>query len=514
MFSIIINKISKNQLMKNIKNFRGIEREMLRVNSETGRISQKKHPLTLGEKLTNESITVDYSENLLELITKPHDEIKKTFDELKDLSSFTLQNMDSEEHILNASMPVFTNEDEINIADFGTSNQGMIKEVYRNGLAIRYGKIMQIIAGIHYNFSFDPRLIQSQADKLGIDFSDVYFGVINNYFEIMWILPYLFGASPICAKTSVHNKPDYLEDLDSDYFISKYSTSLRMSDLGYVSHAQKDMNISYNNVSEYVGDLVDATQQEYPIYQAKGLYDKNNNRQQLNNCILQMENEYYSSIRPKQIAKSGERPLCALLKRGIKYIEVRVLDVNPFNPLGIDKDTAHFVEAMLNYCLFTDFRKYSHDDFKRNNQNFNNVAIFGRKPNLHLIDRKGNEKSLKELGLGILTEISKYAQEMPKGYFEAVEKQKEKFLDSSQTPSAKLIQIAKDVGSYEGAILEISKISSKYLRNIKLDRKTQSRYEKETQKSILDKKAMEKSHCCDFETYIDNYYKTAYSYCD
>ena len=258
--------------LKDMKNLRGIERETLRL-KRNGAFTQSKHPQGLGHKLTNDSITTDFSENLLEFITKPEASVDKAIESLDKLSSFTMQNMADDEIVLNTSMPLTVSEYEIKEADFGSSNSGMMKQTYRKGLSARYGKIMQVISGIHYNFSIDENLVAQKSKELGLTKSAVYFGVVNNYFEYMWLLPYLFGASPICAKSTVENKPSYLDDLDDEFYIGKYATSLRMSDLGYTSPAQSDLYISYNDVSSYVADLINATNEKFSDYTKLGLYN-------------------------------------------------------------------------------------------------------------------------------------------------------------------------------------------------------------------------------------------------
>ncbi|AJI54571.1 glutamate--cysteine ligase [Francisella philomiragia] len=494
---------------KKINNLRGIERETLRI-SHNGALASSNHPYALGHKLTNSSITVDFSENLLELITKPHDSIENAFCELYDLSAFTLANMDSNEIILNTSMPLSANESEIQEANFGRSNSGQMKRVYRKGLSARYGKIMQIISGIHYNFSFDKKLIQSIADEKQISTSDVYFDVLNKYFEFMWLLPYLFGASPICAKTSVKSKPSYLSDLDEEFYIGKYATSLRMSDLGYTSPAQKDLAISYNDVKSYVKDLIHATDDTFNDYKKLGLYDTSGQRIQLNDSILQIENEYYSAIRPKQIAKRCERPACALYNRGVEYIEVRVLDVDPFAPIGISKNTALFVEAMLMTCLDEgNIKRYDKEQIKQAKQNLTAVAIAGRNPDLRL-NKLGDfsEISLKDYALELFNKIEIVASKMPLEYLEAVKLEKQKVLDVSKTPSAKIVRIAQEQG-YKNFALDVSQKVSQEFRNYKLSADVKSKLQNQVSTSIVTEKELVASDNISLDEYISRYYESS-----
>ena len=494
--------------LTNLNNLRGIEREALRINKNDGSLSQLQHPKKLGHKLTNDSITVDFSENLLEVITKPNRTINQALEELRYLTAFTLQNMSNNENILNSSMPLSTTEDKIQVADFGQSNSGKMKEVYRNGLESRYGKIMQVISGIHYNFSFDERLINQRINELKITKSDVYLGVVNNYFQYMWLLPYLFGASPICAKTSVKNKPNFLKDLDDEFYYGEYATSLRMSNLGYTSPSQEELYISYENISSYAKDIILATEKEFNDYSQLGLYNKNNKRIQLNKNILQIENEYYSSIRPKQIAKRGERPACALLNRGVEYIEVRVLDVDLFTPEGISKETALFIEALLMTCLIgEEHRKYSREKIKIAKQNLTKVATYGRKPDLTInCINNGNEVAMKDYGIILLNRILKVAKNMGKEYLQSVEKQMEKMQNVQKTPSAQIIEKCSYQG-YKNFILLISNDISNEFREIKINQDIENKLKNQAKQSVLDEQEIVKSDNISLNEYIDNYYK-------
>ncbi|GAB4223245.1 MAG: glutamate--cysteine ligase [Francisella sp.] len=498
--------------LKIIKNFRGIEREALRININ-GNLATSSHPVGLGHKLTNSSITVDFSENLLELITKPYDALDKVFDELYNLSAFTLQNMDKGEIILNTSMPLSVNYNDIQEANFGNSNSGKMKHVYRKGLTARYGKVMQIISGIHYNFSFDKELVKNIANNKDISVSDVYFDVINSYFEFMWLLPYLFGASPICAKTSVKNKPEYLSVLDDEHYVGEYATSLRMSDLGYTSSAQKDLAISYDNVRAYVIDLIQATNETFDAYKKIGLYDSQGQRIQLNDSILQIENEYYSAIRPKQITKRCERPACALYNRGVEYIEVRVLDVDPFESVGISKDTALFIEAMLMTCLDSKSKKYDKDSIKLAKQNLVNVAVQGRNPSLKIKSLDNDrEVPLKDCALQLLDRVQDVATKMSPEYLNAVNIQKQKILDASLTPSAKIVNVAKKEG-YKNFILNISNNVSQQFRNYKISADVLCNLTEQAKQSFIAEKDLVSNDKISLDEYINKYYESSKEGC-
>ena len=131
---------------------RGIERECLRVTAE-GTLAQTPHPRALGSALTHPSITTDYSEALLEFITPVSRDIDETLDILARIHGFVYRQL-GDELLWSSSMPCIVSGDAgIPVARYGQSNVGRMKTVYRYGLGHRYGRLMQAIAGVHYNFS-------------------------------------------------------------------------------------------------------------------------------------------------------------------------------------------------------------------------------------------------------------------------------------------------------------------------------------------------------------------------
>ncbi len=378
---------------------KGIEKESLRIGKD-GLIAQTPHPIVLGSALTHPTITTDYSEALIELITPPFADIKDSLDYLRNVHQFVYDHLDNE-ILLGASMPCGIDGDEsIPIADYGSSNIGHMKHVYRHGLWHRYGRTMQAIAGIHFNYSVPealwPALHQQEASPLTLEqfTSEAYFGLVRNFQRIGWIILYLFGASPAICKNFFKSRPELMaqfEEFDQGTLYHPYATSLRMSDIGYKSKNQADLKIDYNSLSGYVSSLSKAINTPYPDYEKIGTV-VNGEYRQLNSNILQIENEFYSTIRPKQIIKSGEKPTLALKKRGVRYIEMRSLDLDLFNPIGIDEAKARFIEALLLTCLLKDSPCITDEDHQINNANQLAVANLGRKPGLQL--NKDNQQIL------------------------------------------------------------------------------------------------------------------------
>ena len=280
---------------------------------------------------------------------------------------------------------------DIQIARYGSSHSGRMKTLYRRGLTNRYGGAMQIIAGVHYNFSLPTALWQSlanlQQQTADTDFiSAGYLGLIRNYKRVCWLIPYLFGASPaLCQSFFQHtNTTIELEKHATGTLYRPFGTSLRMSDLGYTNKEQADLNISYNSISEYVAGLRSAISTPSKQYAAIGVKVGDDYRQ-LNSNILQIENEFYSTIRPKRVTAAGETPTQALERAGIEYIEVRALDVNPFSAIGITAEQIRLLDILLLYCVLQPSPAMSKSEQQQTESNFNRVVLDGRNPRLTLV---------------------------------------------------------------------------------------------------------------------------------
>lgn len=386
----------------------GIERECLRVDSD-GKLALTPHPRALGSTLTHPQITTDYSEALLEFITPTETDVADTLADLERIHRFASSKLDGE-YLWSPSMPCeLPDEESIPIARYGSSMIGRLKYVYRKGLALRYGKTMQCIAGIHYNFSLPERLWPLLRQAEGSELSErdyqsaAYIALIRNFRRYSWLLMYLFGASPALDAGFLRGRPSQLERLDEHTLYLPYATSLRMSDLGYQNNAQAGLTPCYNDLQSYIDSLRQAVSTPYPPYEKVGT-KQDGEWVQLNTNILQIENEYYSSIRPKRVTYTGERPVQALAARGVQYVEVRCLDINPFLPLGIDLDEARFLDAFLLFCAFSD-SPLLNGECSDATDNFLAVVKEGRRPGLQL-QRRGQPVELQVWANELLERIA------------------------------------------------------------------------------------------------------------
>src|SRR5579862_5945570 len=368
---------------------KGVEKESLRVDSR-GRIAQTPHPALLGSALTNEHITTDYSEALIELVTPAFATSWELLQYLLDLHQFVYRHL-GEELMWATSMPCAISRDEdIPIAQFGSSHIGRMKTIYRNGLGLRYGRMMQAISGVHFNYSFPQPFWEAWAAARGASghgapfVSACYFDLLRNYRRYGWLVLYLFGVSPVVCKSFLRGRQLGLSDFGAGTAFEPYATSLRMSDVGYRNRNQAGLTVSVNSLEEYVHDLTRAITTPHPPYEALGV-KVNGEYRQLNANILQIENEYYSFIRPKRVARSGERPTKALKRAGVEYVEVRALDVSAFDPVGVNQNKLRFLEAFLVLCLLSQSEAIGREEQTVLDGNHILVARRGREPGLTLL---------------------------------------------------------------------------------------------------------------------------------
>ena len=497
---------------------RGIEKESLRI-SKNGRLSQTPHPIALGSALTHTSITTDYSEALLELITSPSENIEECLKSLAEIHDFVYRSI-GDEILWTTSMPcIVDGEKNIPIAQYGSSNVAQMKTIYRRGLGARYGRNMQAIAGIHYNFSMPQEFWKIQWRNTGSEgslqdyISNRYMGLIRNFHRFSWLLIYLFGASPAVCSTFLNNLEKHsLQPFDTkerSYYLP-FATALRMGSLGYSSEVQKSMRVSYDSLASYLASLRESIVTPHPTYKQYSS-GKNGDYQQLNNCLLQIENEFYSSIRPKRLTNSGETPANALKRSGIEYIEVRCIDVNPFVPMGIDKNQMLFLDIFLLFCLISESPLIKSKEQKYLDSNFDIVVNNGREPNLTLETRSGS-KPFRQLAGKLLEDIKPLASLMANvtndnEYISCFNDQVEKIENVERTPSHRILaeMTNNNLTFFELALSYSQKWASSSLKN-KPSKESFDRLTLESSQSIEVQRELELQDKTSFKQYLDNYY--------
>jgi glutamate--cysteine ligase len=494
---------------------KGLEKESLRVTPD-GHIAQTPHPRALGSALTNDNITTDYSEALIELVTPTFTTSWELLQYLTDLHQFVYQHM-GDELLWATSMPSIVDGDaSIPIAQYGKSNVGRMKTVYRNGLGIRYGRVMQAISGVHFNYSFPATMWPHWADLVqsrerGQTFvSERYFHLLRNYRRHGWIVLYLFGVSPVVCNSFLKGRSVTLPRLSKDTSYEPYATSLRMSDLGYRNRNQAGLSVSVNSLEEYVRDLARAITTPHEPYEQLGVKVDGEWRQ-LNANILQIENEYYSFIRPKRVARSGERPTKALLRAGVEYVEVRALDVSAFDPVGVNQNKLRFLEIFLALCLMKDSPPLGASESDTLDANHVTVARRGREPGLTL-ERDGRAVPLLGWAREVLDSMQGIAEVLDAGdparpYSAALAVQAAKVEDVSLTPSARMLRELEQTGeSFFDLALRMSRLHKEYfLALYPPNVQRQAEFAAAAEESLHAQRSIEAKDGMSFEQYLSEY---------
>ncbi len=495
---------------------KGIEKESLRV-LPNGKLADSPHPIALGSPMSSKFITTDFSEAQLEFVTPAYKNTWETLRTLCEIHQFSYERLD-EELLWVTSMPcLMAGDSDIPLARYGDSNVGQMKTVYRNGLGYRYGRKMQTISGVHFNYSmpadFWPQYMDFEQSKLAADDfqSDAYMGLVRNFRRMGWLVLYLFGASPAVCKSFLGGSLHNLKDFNENTCFEPFATSLRMSDLGYSNNSQAKLNISLNSVSEYVKDLSCAICTPESKYEKIGV-KVNGEYRQLSANQLQIENEYYSPVRPKRVARSGERPTAALRRGGVEYVEIRSLDVNVFDPVGVSQNAMRFTEAFLFYCLLQESPPFDDDSLAEASRNHSMTARSGRDPDFRLI-RSGKEVSLGDWAREIVEDVRAIAEVIDRGeggdaYVQAVDAQSALIDNPDETPSARILEeMRRDgTGFFQFALKCAVGHKGYFSELVQLDGERLQFYETEAAESLERQIEIESADQVSFDEYLARYF--------
>lgn len=522
MYSLLeqrLRDISDNQLLPFLRNAKtGLEKESLRVTTDS-RLSQRDHPKAFGSALTHPWITTDYSESLLELITPPQARAAQALDFLLNIETFVYQHLD-DELLWTTSMPcAISGEDDIRIAEYGSSNAGLMKHIYRQGLAWRYGKTMQVIAGIHFNYSFDEAFWQPwqhvQGDTSSLrDFRDAqYMALVRNMQRYGWLIIYLFGTSPAICKSFLGGRaaPEGMEEFNQYTLYEPFGTSLRMGNIGYTNskESKTGVKVCYNTLETYIKSLRHAINTPCPEYakigvKVDGIY------RQLNSNILQIENEYYSTVRPKQPLHGFEKPTDALEQRGIAYVELRSIDVNAFHPAGMTRRQLFFLEIFMHFCLLQESPLVTADEYHAINANQTLVAHQGRDPDLR-ITCYGESVVLRERAKEVLQAMRPIAEMLnavhnEDCYTDCLDSQIQLAWNADITPSARMLE---EMRNNHESFFDFARRKSQEHRDFFLNRALNPELEQEfrqlAQASLEQQQHIESDTRQSFDDFLANY---------
>lgn len=496
---------------------RGLEREALRITPQ-GSLSAQPHPAGLGSALTNQWVTTDFAESLLEFITPVSHDVGHLLTQLSDIHQFTYGKLEQEK-LWPMSMPCYVGrEDDIVLAQYGSSNSGRMKTLYREGLKHRYGSVMQVISGVHFNFSFPDAFWQQlfgdqSAQERQDAVSDAYFGLIRNYYRFGWLIPYLFGASPALCGSFLNNSGSQLpfEQIGNGTHYLPNATALRLSDLGYTNHEQSSLKIGFNSLEQYLDGLRKAIRTPSDKFADIGIKVEGEYRQ-LNANVLQIENELYAPIRPKRVAKGGEKPSEALGRGGVEYIEVRSLDVNPFSPIGITEDQVRFLDLFLTWAVLSPSDPMDDAELACWRDNWERVILDGRNPDLQLkIGCNGERLSLKDWGLRVFGELEQVAQAMDaaagdSAYQQTVSKLVAWINNPELTLSAQLLAKIKQHQGIGRTGMELAEQHAHTFRLRDYAFYSEQEFEQEAEASKAKQRQIEQGDTLSFDEFLDEYF--------
>ncbi len=478
----------------------GLEREALRVDEEAA-LSGKPHPEALGAPLTHPHITTDYSEVMIELVTPP-DTLEAAHAFLFDLHRYVYDHL-GPERLWCGSMPcVIAGDPDIPLAYYGESNPGRMKTIYRRGLGYRYTRSMQVISGVHFNCSMPTEFwiqeFNGQPYPDGI--SERYFDALRNLLRFGWLVAYLFGASPAICRSFVLQKHDSLDLLTPGTYYGPDATSLRQGSIGYQNsqEASTGVHADYNSRAGYIERLREATATPCPLYQEIGVR-RDGEYLQLNGNQLQIENEYYSPVRPKCIPQGNEKPTRGLRRRGVEYLELRSLDIDPFEPCGIGPDAMRFLTALVVYGLLHDSPKMSISDQADTDYNMQQVAHHGRSPDVVLRRGAGEEVPLRDWAGELLAGIRPVCDLLDEAhgqtaFRQAWEAQEAKLRDPGQTPSGRMVSQLRESGdAYVEWVLKRSQEHREFFGGQPPDPALRERFDRLAEQSRRQQQAIEEA---------------------
>ena len=487
---------------ENLKILRGIERESLRITQE-GRSSQDNHPENLGSPLTSKDITTDFAEALVELVTPTFDSAGELFKHISLLHKFLYSEM-GDEILWNFSMPcAFQSEQEIKIAEYGKSNSGMLKHIYRKGLRLRYGSIMQCVSGIHFNFSLSEDSWDTLTNSPDQSFiNQKYLGAIRNIKRNFWFLLERFGASPIAHESYLLNREHSLTKHGSNDLFLPWATSLRMSDVGYQSSMQNALKINYNNLDEFIDAIIKGINTPVKNFEEIGLLDEQGVPQQISTGILQIENELYDTVRPKRSGPSGSRPATLLKNEGIEYLELRGIDINPFIPEGIDENKVKLLDIFIMHSLISESPQVSDEEIEEIRANQKTMVENGRSENIKL-QQNGVSTPLQELKKILYDELEQVATAMDEycpGYSNALSAE----MGENLLPSEKIMNEmnSQNLSFQEYGLAQSKKIAAKQHSHAGDDF---SKFSLNAKKSLKDFENLNKNAGMDINKYVELY---------
>lgn len=424
--------LDKKEILKG--NF-GLEKEGIRIKDD-GQLAQTPHPEIFGDKLENPYITTDFSESQVEIVTPTFNSINETYQFLSFIVDIVNTNIQEDEYIWNNSLPcILPKPEEIPIAQYNYKENGKKAEEYRQSLAKKYGTKKQMISGIHYNFSFDEKIIEklynNYPEKITYkEFKNkLYLKIVRNYLRYKWLVIYLTGCSVGAHETfttectSLMNKKD-----NNNSYYSTEGVSFRNASCGYKNTVA--LYPRYDNTENFIEDV----------------------NKFIDNGLLSEAKELYTQIRLKP--KDRDNFLESIAKDGILYIELRTVDINPFDKCGISKEDMEFLHIFIIYLLLkpeTNYLKWQEEGLI----NEETVAEKAFNTDTRLL-KDGTKITVRKWGLEILDEIKEMNNKLELDKENLINKIQEKIEKPEKTYAKQLSEIYKNTG-YITSQIDIAK---------------------------------------------------------
>ena len=441
----MLNKIKKLFSSKEILsgNF-GIERETLRLD-ENGYLAKSDHPEEFGDKAHNPYITTDFSESQIEVITPALPDVKEAYNFTRALYDIVAMEI-GDEYLWPESMPCIIPDDkDIPVAKFDDHSKE--SQEYREKLLLKYGGKKQLISGIHYNFSFNESIIEKlyEDSEKNLSYKEfknsIYLKVARNYLRFRWLIVYLLGAAPVVHESFVDSCKCPLKKVSNNEYSSLGAISHRNGKCGYKNKV--DLFPSYNSVNEYIESIDGYIKDE----------------------IIESHKELYSQVRLKPSNTKNFKE--SLLNEGIKYLEYRTIDINPFEKGGISLADLRFLQVFNIYLLTkeeSEFENWQEEALE--NQQL--IAVHG----IDNIELKHDGKCINRIdfGLEILNEVMGINNELNLGFEDVIKDMIDKVKDSKLTYAYKITQKINEEG-YINTFLSLAKgyKESAYKNRFKLE---------------------------------------------
>lgn len=391
--------INENNLFHSFKQLNiGIEREALRTVQDY-KLALTDAPKNLGKRADHPYLITDFSESQPEIITPTASSIKETMNWLKALHDVYIRSMEEDEYLWPFSMPNILPEDE-KVPIIRVPEQFEID--YREHLAKHYGKKLQMISGIHFNFSFSDSFLKelyehAETDQpLKLFKDDVYLKMARNFLRYHWLITYLYGAAPVADRSFYESTTHPKEAPD------QYMRSIRNSSYGY--HNFTDVHVPLSSTKGYarvIEDLVDRK-------------------------VISEQREFYGDARLKGTGNSVQN----LVDDGIKYLELRSIDVNPFAEFGLSEDQIEFLHLFLMTMVYID-ENAGESEIDLGNKYNSDVAT----------EQPDQETFLKEEGHRLLERMLDLAEtaKLPRSYENQVFKAQEALNNPKLTLASRIV---------------------------------------------------------------------------